>query len=184
MSNYILESKRYKLREFKFEDAPHLFRLNDHPDVLKYTTDPPFKSLDEVYKFIEQYDAYNQFGFGRWTIECKQSGKFIGWCGLKYIIAENEVDIGYRLLPEHWGKGIAVETGIACCEFGLTQFGIKRIVARVHTMNKRSIRVAEKMNMTFEKEIYYNDVPWLNYIYSSETRINNHVHFINFPYLK
>ena len=135
--------------------------------LLVFTSDPPFSSISEARQFIENYDAYKRTGFGRWTIIEKNTNRFVGWCGLRYIVEENEVDIGYRLLPEYWGKGIAVETGTACCEYGITSLGLKRIVARIHKENLRSIRVAQKMHMVYEKDLIYDGVPWMNYLYIS-----------------
>ena len=107
------------------------------------------------------------------AVELKDTGEFIGWCGLKYILDENEVDIGYRFLPEFWGKGYAVETAKACCEKGIAELGLTRIVARIHKANQRSIRVAEKMKMIYERDLMYDDVPWSNYIYPFDEGIKN-----------
>ena len=152
------------LREMDTGDAESVYKLNLHPDIFRFTTDPPFKDIEEAAEFLSKYNAYQRTGFGRWAVELKSTGEFIGWCGLKYILDENEVDVGYRFIPEHWGKGYAVETGSACCDLGLNSFGLTRIVARVHKENLRSIRVVEKMNMKYEKDLMYDGVPWLNYV--------------------
>jgi len=164
MHNFILETERCFLREMNIDDAPSIFRLNMHPDILKFTTDPPFKSVSEAAEFIKKYDAYSKTGFGRWAVIHKQTGEFLGWCGLKFIPEENEVDIGYRFLPEYWGKGYAVETATACCKWGFHKKGLKRIVARIHKDNLRSIRVAEKMKMIYEKDLDYDGILWMNYV--------------------
>lgn len=179
---YLLETDRFLLREFQLSDAPGIFRLNLHPDILRFTTDPPFLSEEEAETFIRNYDAYRITGMGRLAIIDKLDHTFIGWCGLKYIISENEVDIGYRLLPEFWGLGIAVETASACCNFGNTQLGIKRIVARIHPENLRSVRVSEKLNMRYEKELIYDGKPWLNYVYMNHKTDIDNQHHKHFPY--
>ncbi|MBL0341985.1 MAG: GNAT family N-acetyltransferase [Bacteroidetes bacterium] len=132
MKKYFLETERCLLREMNQEDAANIFRLNLHPDVFRFTTDPPFKSIAEAQEFLSNYDSYSRTGIGRWAIELKANNEFIGWSGLKYILDENEVDIGYRILPEFWGKGLAVETSTVCCNFGFHELGLTRIVARVH----------------------------------------------------
>jgi len=166
---YLLETKRCRLREMLPSDAPYVYELNLHPDIFKFTTDPPFKNIEATKDFIKKYAAYYKMGIGRWTIELKEGNKYLGWCGLKYIPKENEVDIGYRLLPQYWGNGYAVETANACCHFGMQELGIKRIVARIHKQNFRSIRVAEKMKMIYEKDLDYDGVPWMNFVYPSST---------------
>jgi [ribosomal protein S5]-alanine N-acetyltransferase len=164
MSNYILETERCLLRPLTTADCDGFYRLNEHPDIFRFTTDPPFQSIDAARKFLEEYNPYRQNGFGRWAVELKPELTFTGWCGLKFIPDENEVDVGYRFLPEFWGRGLATETGAACCRLGFHSYGLTRIVARIHPENLRSVRVAEKMNMTFEKELIYDNAPWLNYV--------------------
>ncbi len=164
MNDFVLETTRFVLREFSPKDAVGLYQLNLHPDIFRFTTDPPFESVEDAEKFIYQYDAYSKSGFGRWAVIWKQNQLFAGWCGLKYNPTENEVDIGYRLLPEYWGQGIAVETAGACCNMGFNEFGLRRIVARIHKQNMRSVRVAAKLGMQYECDLIYDGVAWLNYV--------------------
>lgn len=164
MKHYILETERCRLRKLDADDAESIYRLNQHPDIFRFTTDPPFENIEAAREFLINYDPYSKTGFGRWAVELKSTGEFLGWCGLKFIPEENEVDVGYRFLPEHWGKGFAVETATACCKWGFEVKKLDRIVARIHKENIRSIRVAEKMNMVYEKDLMYDGIPWLNYV--------------------
>jgi RimJ/RimL family protein N-acetyltransferase len=116
---------------------------------------------------LKAYDHYARYGFGRWAVVLKGNDTFIGWCGLKYLPEESEVDVGYRLLPEFWGMGFATETARACNEYGFSKLGLTRIVARVHKENFRSMRVAEKIGMIYEKDILFDGIPWANYVISS-----------------
>lgn len=161
--NYLFETTRCLLREMDEGDAEAVLRLNLHPDVFLFTTDPPFKNVEEAITFIRNYDEYRKHGLGRWAVELKKSGAFIGWCGLRYLPEEEETDIGYRFLPEYWGQGYAVETALRCIQYGF-EMGLKRIVARVHKENLRSIRVSEKLNMVYERDLLYDGVPWMNFV--------------------
>lgn len=163
MVPYILETERCKLRVFIPEDADAVYRLNQHPDIYRFTTDLPFESVEHARQFILDYEAQRMDGLGRWAVILKSNDTFIGWCGLKFHPDENEVDVGYRFLPEYWGQGFAVETGKACIEYGYSK-GLQRIVARVHKENSRSIRVSEKLNMYYEKDLMYDGVPWMNFV--------------------
>jgi RimJ/RimL family protein N-acetyltransferase len=167
-NNYLFETERCWLRPFHPEDAEGVYNLNLHPDILVHTTDPPFESIAAAEAFIKAYKAYEEFGFGRWAVILKSTNKFAGWCGLKFILSENEVDIGYRFLPEEWGKGFAVETAAVCIRAGIHEFGLRRIVARIHKDNFRSVRVAEKLGMQYEKDLMYDGIPWLNYVHIKE----------------
>ncbi|MEZ4687860.1 MAG: GNAT family N-acetyltransferase [Bacteroidia bacterium] len=72
------------------------YELNADPEVIRYTGDPPFGSVEEARKFIEEYDAYAKHGIGRWAVIEEEMGDFIGFCGLKKH-DDGEVDLGYRL---------------------------------------------------------------------------------------
>lgn len=54
----ILKAERLILREFIASDAKSLYELNSDPEVIKYTGDPPFVSLEDAEEFILNYDHY------------------------------------------------------------------------------------------------------------------------------
>lgn len=144
----ILETNRLILREFENEDAEFLFQLNANSNVLKYTGDEPFASINEAKIFIKNYDHYQKFGMGRWTVIEKDTNSPIGWCGLKNH--NNEfIDLGFRFLEDYWNKGFATESAKACIDFGFNQLNLDEIVGRTMPQNFGSKRVLEKIGMQF-----------------------------------
>ena len=168
-----LNTDRFYMRELNPGDADGFYRLNLHPDIYRFTTDPPFKSVEDASEFLQNYNPYCISGFGRWAILRNNDDVFVGWCGLKYLPDENEVDVGYRLLPEFWGQGIAAETGLASCKYGFEIAGLRTICARAHKENLRSIRAIEKMGMHYENEILRDGVSWLNFILTNPRSAGN-----------
>lgn len=146
----ILETERLVLREFDISDAQSMYELNLDPEVIKYTGDPPFKSLDEAKTFLENYQDYQKNGFGRWAMITKEENEFIGWCGLK-LNEETYIDLGFRIFRKHWGKGYATEAARACINYGFNQLGFKQIIGRVVAENVASIKVLEKIGMQYWK---------------------------------
>ncbi|MCK5677262.1 MAG: GNAT family N-acetyltransferase, partial [Flavobacteriaceae bacterium] len=146
----MLETDRLFLREFKISDANKMWELNSDKDVLKYTGDKPFESIESTKQFIIEYQDYRKNGFGRWAVIEKFKNEFIGWCGLK-LNEENLIDIGFRFFKQQWNKGYATEAAQACINYGFDSLSIKEIVGRADKENKSSIRVLEKLNMTFWK---------------------------------
>ena len=102
-----MQTSRLLLRKFQPEDAIYLFEMNEDWDCIKYTGDVAFNNLEAAENFIKNYDHYQKYGFGRWTVLDKFSGEFLGWCGLKYDEELDEYDLGFRFLKKHWGKGYA-----------------------------------------------------------------------------
>src|SRR5690606_23387280 len=81
----------------------------------------------------------------------KISLKFIGWCGLKYSPNINEYDIGFRFDRSYWNMGYATETSKMCINFGLSELRIEKVVGRAMKENVGSIKVLEKIGMTFKE---------------------------------
>ncbi len=135
---FILETSRIILREFKENDAEALYLLNLDPDVIQYTGDSAFESIATALEFIQNYDHYKKYGFGRWAVINKVNEEFLGWCGLKYSEASDEFDVGYRFFKKHWGKGFATEAADACLKTGFEKFDMPVIIGRVIPENIES----------------------------------------------
>lgn len=139
------------LREMTSEDAAQAYLLNLDPEVVQYTGDSAFVSIDEARQFLEKYDHYRRYGFGRWGVIRKSDNAFLGWCGLKYTAELDEFDIGYRFFKRFWHFGYATEAAQACLEAGFLHYNMPVIVGRAMTENHASIRVLEKIGLTFQK---------------------------------
>jgi [ribosomal protein S5]-alanine N-acetyltransferase len=147
----VIDTQRLLLREIIPNDAETFYLLNSSPEVMRFTGDEPFTSIEEAKTFLKNYPDYERNGFGRWAVVLKDNGNIIGWCGLK-LNEEKEIDLGYRLFKEHWGKGFATESANACLDYGFNILGFKRIIGRVDRENIASKRVLEKIGMQFWKE--------------------------------
>ena len=147
----IFESERLLFREFTEEDAPLILELNKHPEVVKYVHEHPLTNLTEALDNITEriLPQYHKHGYGRWAVETKNNHTFIGWCGLKYRPERDEIDLGYRFIPEYWGKAFATEAAKASIQFGFETLELPVIHAMAHIENTASIRVLEKCGMQF-----------------------------------
>ena len=150
MKNLIIETPRLRLRELEPKDAEAFFMLNSDPEVLQYTGDLPFNGVEEAEEFIRNYPDYRRNGFGRWAVVHRSTNEFLGWCGLK-LNEENLIDIGFRFFKKEWGKGYATEAAKATLEYGFKQLKLEEIIGRAALANKASIRVLEKLGMTYWK---------------------------------
>ena len=72
----ILETERLLLREFSPEDGFHFYHLNNDPEVIKYTGNNAFETLEEANDFIINYPDYQRYGFGRWAVILKETDEF------------------------------------------------------------------------------------------------------------
>lgn len=154
----ILETERVYLRELTPDDAESFWKLNADPEVIGYTGDEPFESVEVAHRFLEQYDHYRKYGFGRWAVILKSDHTFLGWCGLKYTEEKQEVDVGYRFFRKYWGMGYATESARACNEYGFKEIKLSAIVGRSMKSNTASVKVLEKIGMTFDRYFDFNGV--------------------------
>lgn len=159
----VAETERLILREFLIEDAQDFYKLNLDEEVMKYTADYVFKTVEESIDLIRNYKEYEKTGFGRWTVVLKKTNEVLGWCGLKYIQSVDEVDLGYRLKRKYWNKGYATEACKASLEVGFNQYNIDLIVGRTMIDNLASRRVLEKIGMTFWKKFDFEEHPGVYY---------------------
>lgn len=144
----ILATARIDLTQLLPSDAPEAFALNGDPEVVRYTGDGPFASVEAAQAFLESYRDYRAYGYGRWALRRREDGAFLGWCGLKYHPDTCETDLGYRLHRRFWGQGYATEAGLGCLHHGFWKLGLERIVAHVMEANLASIRVLEKCGLS------------------------------------
>ncbi len=166
-----LTTERLLLRPFQLADAEGFFAMNADPEVICYTGDSPFASVAEARQFIKNYDHYDLHGYGRWTLERLLDGVYLGFCGLKYHPVTQEVDLGFRVPRLFWGKGYATEAATACLVYGFSELGLKRIIGRVDKANAASIRVLEKIGMTFHSDIDFEGVP--GFLFEISTNAND-----------
>ena len=151
--NYLLESEHLRFREMRPEDAQAMFDLNSDPEVIQYTGDEPFDSVEAARIFLESYqEVYKRIGYARWIIELKSTGEILGWCGLKFWPDKNVVDVGYRLYKKYWGNGYASEAAKASIDYGFEKLGLERIIAHARKENAASLRVLEKCGMKITGE--------------------------------
>ena len=157
----IFQSSRLYFREFTKEDIQLLYELNDNPNVIKYVHEPAptTENITDILLnvILPQYKLY---GHGRWAVHLKSDNTFVGWCGLKYIKDDDEIDLGYRFKEDHWNKGYGYEAAKATIDYGFSNLKLKRITATVLQENIASWKIMEKCGMNYIGDIIDND-NWL-----------------------
>ena len=156
-----LNTSRLLLRRFTLDDAEAYWPLVSDPAVLRYTGEAPQRSIEAVRQVLATRPLrdYAVHGFGRMACIEKSSGRLVGFCGLKRLEDLGEVDIGYRFLPDTWGKGYATETSLAVMDEWKRQATLPRVIGLVEPENLASARVLQKIGLVFEKAITLPDHP-------------------------
>jgi RimJ/RimL family protein N-acetyltransferase len=145
MEQFFLQTDRFKLRPFIDADVPFLVELNSDPDVIRYTGEVAFSSIEAAKRRLDILTSeFLERKMGRFVVTDLESGERLGWCGLKWLDDFQVVDLGYRFFRRHWGKGIASETAPVCLSYGFRKLFLSEIFAYADLQNIASVRVLEK----------------------------------------
>lgn len=162
----ILETERLILRHQVIEDLDDLWALYCDPEITKYIPDAP-RSRQEAQEELEWHmNGHPRFPeLGLWATIHKETGKFIGRCGLLpwTIEGQEEVEVAYTIAREYWGQGLASEAARAILQYGFEKLHLPRLISLIDADNIASQRVAEKIGMRFEKEARDELGPFLIY---------------------
>jgi RimJ/RimL family protein N-acetyltransferase len=155
-----LETQRLVLRDFQQKDVHQLAPILANPQVMEFSPTGIISTSQTQAKIDSFITSYKAFGFGKWAVILKESNQLIGYCGIaiEQIENVNEPEIGYRLDPEFWGKGLATEAALATIKYGFEQLKFPYILGIVERANTASIRVLGKLGMRYERGTIFHGV--------------------------
>lgn len=162
----ILETKRLLLRRLVIDDLDALFALYSDEEIRRYFPEGTLtyeETKEELEWFLNGHPHYPELGL--WATIYKETGQFIGRCGLLpwTIDGRNEVEVAYLLDKKFWGQGLATEAAQAILHYGFEHLQLSRLICLIDRENRASISVATKIGMTFEKEGEDEKGPFLLY---------------------
>ncbi len=146
----MIETERLTLRSWKDSDLDPFARLNADPQAMEFMLKP--LSREESDAWVERMKAhFAGRGFSHYAAELKQDGSFIGAIGLSVPAYETPfspcVEIGWRILPAYWNKGLATEGAREVLRHAFEALRLPEIVAFTVLANHPSRRVMEKIGM-------------------------------------
>jgi RimJ/RimL family protein N-acetyltransferase len=165
-----LETDRLVLRRFGESDGSNLVELDGDPEVMRFINGGRATPREEIEReilpaFLGHYERYAGFGF--WAAIEKSTGRFLGWFHLRPAeeAPAGELELGYRLRKDAWGKGYATEGSRALIDKAFAELGVARVVASTMVVNVASRRVLEKAGLRFVRVFHQ---PWPDYIEGEE----------------
>jgi RimJ/RimL family protein N-acetyltransferase len=110
---------------------------------------------DRVYR--RTMKMYEERAYGFWAVILAETGNFAGLCGLldQRVEGRYELELGYHLLPEYQGRGLATEAARAVMDYAFQSLGKKRLISIILPDNAASIGVAKKNGLVFEREAVF-----------------------------
>ena len=158
----VLETPRLILRPFREEDVDLLAELMANTDFMRFSLG--VFSRDQTSVFLEKLMDWERRRLpSQFAVIHRGSNRLIGYCGFfhQQVDGRDEIEIGYRLHPDYWNRGIATEAARKVRDHALGDLKLPRVISLIHPDNVASCRVAEKIGMLFERQTVFKGFPTL-----------------------
>ena len=156
----ILETARLTLRPFCEDDLEPLSALMANPDFMRFSLG--VRTREETAALLSKIMGWEHAGRpSPFAVILRASGTLVGFCGFLHqeVDGVEEIEIAYRLHPDHWNKGIATEATQAVRDHAFRVLELAYVISLIHPDNVASRRVAQKMGMTMERETTFKGFP-------------------------
>lgn len=158
----IFETDRLLARPWTLEDAPYALKMYGDVEVMRYlgrngagaVIGSEEEMRERLGKAIDKW-SNSPHGYIYAALVLKETGDPVGTSLLKPLelssgeLASDEIEIGWHLRQDQWGKGLGTEAGQGVLAYGLG-LGLKELHAIAYQENKASLRIMRKIGMTYQ----------------------------------
>ncbi len=148
----ILTTQRLRLRQLTHADAEAMMAIFGSPEVLRFLNHEPVDTREKAIEMIDWLnDQYQNHNGVNWGLTLHNDDRLIGQCGCHAWDRDNRrVDIGYHLMPLHWGRGYATEATRAIVGWCFDRLDVHRVQGDCTDGNIASERVMLKCGFRHE----------------------------------
>jgi RimJ/RimL family protein N-acetyltransferase len=152
-----LTAGRVTLRWLVPSDVDALYEVFSNADVMRYWARPPFTDVSEARDLLAVIErSFAEKSRFQWGIVRPEDDRVIGTCTLSSVNAANlRAELGYALLPAHWGQGLMRAALERLLDFAFRELGMRRLEADVDPNNARSMATVERLG--FQREGYLRE---------------------------
>jgi RimJ/RimL family protein N-acetyltransferase len=169
-----LETPHLILRPFREEDVDLVAELMANSDFMRFSLG--VFTREQTVSFLEKILSWQRDGLpSQFAVIMRSNSRLLGYCGFFHQQVDDvkEIEIGYRLHPDYWNRGIATEAARAVRDHAFRDLELPRVISLIHPENVPSRRVAEKVGMTIEKETTFKGFPTIVFALSREVWLPN-----------
>jgi [ribosomal protein S5]-alanine N-acetyltransferase len=166
-----LQTPRLHLRPFAETDLDEMSALMANADFMRFSLG--VFSREQTAGFLEKVQARDRSGLpSQFAVILRGDERLIGYCGffLQTVDDVEELEIGYRLDPSYWRRGLATEAARAVRDHAFDDLELSRVISLIHPDNIASRRVAEKNGMKPEKQTIFRGFPTIVFALNREER--------------
>jgi RimJ/RimL family protein N-acetyltransferase len=179
-----LETERLLLRIPEERDIDGYLEIFRDPEVVRFLS-PWMGSRDDAVAAIERMQRHwERHGVGLFSVVRKEDERLLGrvgfllWDPVRWVNALREeldgaleLEVGWTLGSEHWNHGYATEAALACRDWAFGELGHTRLISLIARDNPGSIRVAEKIGESYERDVERPDIDFAIGLWSLRGRI-------------
>lgn len=150
----IMETKRCIIRETTVADVEKFYKIYAEPSITYYMEDlfpNPADETEYTKKYIQE--IYGFYGYGLWSILCKENGEVIGRAGLSWRQGFDMPELGFVIAVPYQRKGYAFEVCLAIVTYGEQELGFRKIQALVKKENRASIHLCRKLGFEWKGRV-------------------------------
>ncbi len=145
----MIQTERLLLRSWRAGDRDPYYRMNSDPLVMRFF--PALLTREQSDAVADRIEAQlARRGFTFYAAELRETESFIGFIGLSAPGFMPGVEIGWRLAPQYWNRGLATEGARAVLRYAFENLALDEVVAFTVPANLPSRRVMEKLGMTHD----------------------------------
>lgn len=134
--------------------------MNADPEVM-HDFPAPLVRIESDLKLDRYQAAIERLGFGRWAMERREDGLFLGYVGAMPIFDDHPcapgVEIGWRMARGAWGFGYASEGAAGALRDGFERMMFEEVIAYTAPTNFRSRAVMRRLAMTRDASRDFDD---------------------------
>jgi len=147
---YIIQTERLGLREWKESDHDPFAEMNAHPQVMEHF--PFLMTREQTDAYLTRiYNHFKEKGYGVYAVDVLDTKEFIGYIGFSCPTWDAYftpcVEVGWRLTQTAWNKGYATEGATACLQYGFQKLDFENIYSWTSLDNLPSERVMQKIGL-------------------------------------
>jgi RimJ/RimL family protein N-acetyltransferase len=156
------ETKRLQFRKLTVADFDAWLPFHVDPRSSQFWSGLPQNPVAACsQQFDRVFERYEKGLGGMFALINKDTKELVGLCGLliQSVDGQEELEIGYSVLPTHWGKGFASEAAQKCKETAFKKGWANHLISIIHIENEPSKKVAINNGMHLEKRTEYKNNP-------------------------
>lgn len=161
-----IETEHLLIKEYTLEDFDAQFEILSDAETMQHYPKPYDEQMTQ--RWIEKnIQSYKKYGFGIWAVTVKETGKFIGDCGLTIQEIDGEMlpEIGYHIHKEYWRQGLGSEAARAVRDWAFENTKYDCLYSYMKYTNAASCAVALANGMRKIKE-YLDEKNGISYAYA------------------